>query len=108
MLAGSSVPGADFDTVIGTVIARNLDALVVRGGTVVRTDGSVVYARGDIEVTLGSGTDVTKDGGSTLPLNIDDDFRRPAHPGFRRMRPHPISTRPSTRRAAACACTART
>ena len=72
VLAGSSVPGADFDTVIGTVIARNLDDLVVRGGTVVRTDGSVVYARGDISVSLDSGTDVTKDDGSTTPLNIDD------------------------------------
>ena len=72
VLAGSSVPGVEFDTVIGTVIARNLDQLVVRGGTVVRTDGSVVYARGDIEVTLDSGTDVTKDDGSTMPLNIDD------------------------------------
>ena len=72
VLAGSSVPGVEFDTVIGTVIARNLNQLVVRGGTVVRTDGSVVYARGDIEVTLDSGTDVTKDDGSTTPLNIDD------------------------------------
>ena len=72
VLAGSSVPGVDFDTVIGTVIARNLNTLVVRGGTVVRTDGSVVYARGDIDVTLDLGTDVTKDGGSTLPLDIDD------------------------------------
>ena len=72
VLAGSSVPGAEFDTVIGTVIARNLDTLVVRGGTVVRTDGSVVYARGDIDVALGSGTDVTRDDGSTTPLDIDD------------------------------------
>ena len=72
VLAGSSVPGVEFDTVIGTVVARNLDELVVRGGTVVRSDGSVVYAGGDIEVALGSGTDVTRDGGSPSPLNIDD------------------------------------
>ena len=71
VLAGSSVPGAEFDTVIGTVIARNLNQLVVRGGTVVRTDGSVVYARGDIVVTVDSGTDVTKDDASTTRLNID-------------------------------------
>ena len=72
VLAGSSVPGAEFDTVIGTVAARNLDELVVRGATVVRTDGSVAYARGDIEVALGGGTDVTRDGGSPAPLDIDD------------------------------------
>ena len=72
VLAGSSVPGAEFDTVIGTVVARNLDELVVRGSTVVRTDGSVDYENGDIDVVLGPGTDVTKDDGSTTPLNIDD------------------------------------
>ena len=72
VLAAGSVPGAEFDTVIGTVAARNLDTLVVTGGTVVRTDGSVVYAQGDIEVALGSGTDVTRDDGSTLPFDMDD------------------------------------
>jgi hypothetical protein len=72
VLAAASVPGAEFDTVIGTVAARNLDQLVVSGGTVVRTDGSVVYAQGEIEVALGSGTDVTRDDGSTVPFDIDD------------------------------------
>ena len=72
VLAAASVPGAELDTVIGTVAARNLDTLVVSGGTVVRTDGSVVYAQGDIEVALGSGTDVTRDDGSTLPFDMDD------------------------------------
>ncbi len=71
VLAGSSVPGADFDTAIGVVVARNLDVLTVRGGTVVRTDDSVVYARGDIQVSVGSGTDVTQDGGSDVPLDFD-------------------------------------
>ena len=71
VLAGSSVPGAGSDTVIGTVAARNLDELVMQGGTLIRADGSVVYARGDIEVQLDSGTDVTKDGGTATPLEID-------------------------------------
>jgi hypothetical protein len=71
VLAGDSVPGADFDTAIGVVVARNLNVLTVRGGTVVRTDGSFVFARGDIEVEVGSNTVVTKDGGSDLPLDHD-------------------------------------
>ena len=71
VLAGSSVPGARFDTAIGVVVARNLDVLTVRGGTVVRTDGEVVYARGDIQVSVGPETRVTKDGGSGAPLEID-------------------------------------
>ena len=72
VLAAGSVPGAEFDAVTGTVAARNLDTLVVSGGTVVRTDGSVAYAQGDIEVALGSGTDVTRDDGSALPFDMDD------------------------------------
>jgi len=72
VLAGSSVPGARSDTVLGVVAARDLDVLTLQGGTVVREDGEVVYARGGIQVELGAGTDVTRDGGSTAPLNIDD------------------------------------
>jgi hypothetical protein len=72
VLAGSSVPGADLDTAIGVVAARNQDVLTLQGATIVRRDGEVVYARGDVEVTLGSGTDVTRDGGSPTLLDIDD------------------------------------
>ncbi len=71
VLAAGSVPGADFDTVTGVVAARDLDVLTLQGATVIRTDGSVVYAGGGIEVTVGSDTDVTRDGGSALPLNHD-------------------------------------
>jgi hypothetical protein len=70
VLAGSSVPGADFDTAIGVVVARNLNDLVIRGGTLVRTDSDALFTRGDIEVRLGSGTEVTQDGGSDTPLDI--------------------------------------
>lgn len=72
VLAGSSVPGADFDTAIGVVAARNLDVVTLQGATIVREDGEVVYARGNVDVTLGAGTDVTQDGGSATRLDIDD------------------------------------
>ena len=63
VLAGDSVPGARFDVVIGNVIARAGDLLTVRGGTVIRRDGSVHFLRGDIDVLLGPNTIVTRDGG---------------------------------------------
>jgi hypothetical protein len=71
VLADNSVPGVEFDTAIGVVVARNLDVVTIRGGTLVRTDGEVVFAQGDIEVSLGSGTDVTRDGGSPAGLDMD-------------------------------------
>jgi hypothetical protein len=71
VLAGSSVPGFRFDTIIGTVAARNLNELVVQGATLVRQDGDAVYAEGDIEIQLDSGTEVTQDGGTATPLDID-------------------------------------
>jgi hypothetical protein len=72
VLAGSSVPGANFDTAIGVVAARDFDVITLQGATIVREDGEVVYARGNTAVTLGPGTDVTRDGGSATPLDIDD------------------------------------
>jgi hypothetical protein len=71
VLAGSSVPGVEFDTVSGVVVARNLDVVTIRGGTLVRQDGEVVFAQGDIAVSLGSGTEVTRDGGSPAGLDLD-------------------------------------
>ena len=70
VLAGDSVPGATFDGVIGNVTARNGNQLTVRGGTVIRTDDSVVFARGDITVDVGPGTVVTKEGGGLVTLDI--------------------------------------
>jgi len=72
VLAGSSVPGADLDTAIGVVASRNLDVLTLLGATIVREDGEVVYARGAVDVTLGPGTSVSRDGGSASLLGIDD------------------------------------
>jgi hypothetical protein len=63
VLAGDSVPGPRFDVVRGSVIARVGDELTVRGGTVVRRDGSVRFFRGDITVLIGPDTRVTRDGG---------------------------------------------
>ncbi|MGQ0383229.1 MAG: DUF4382 domain-containing protein [Gammaproteobacteria bacterium] len=63
VLAGDSVPGPRFDVVRGSVIARSGDELTVRGGTVVRRDGSVRFFRGDITVLVGPDTIVTRDGG---------------------------------------------
>jgi len=63
VLAGDSVPGAQFDVVYGNVTARAGDLLTVRGGTVIRRDGSVRYLRGDITVLIGPDTIVTRDGG---------------------------------------------
>ena len=70
LLAGSSVSGVRFDTIIGVVAARDSNVLTLQGGTLVREDGEVVYAQGGIEVELGSGTDVTRDGGSVNPLGL--------------------------------------
>ena len=61
--AGDSVPTPRFDVVHGNVIARAGDTLTVRGGTVIRRDGSVRFLRGDIRVLIGPNTIVTRDGG---------------------------------------------
>jgi hypothetical protein len=71
VLGGSSVPGANFDAVIGNVLARAGNELIVRGGTVISTDDSVVFARGDIRVLIGANTGVTQEGGSAGPLDTD-------------------------------------
>ena len=80
VLAGDSVPGAQFDVVYGNVTARAGDLLTVRGGTVIRRDGTVRYLRGDISVLLGPNTIVTRDGGGRNLLRPWRDLGRPAHP----------------------------
>lgn len=60
--AGSSVPGPDFDSLRGNVIARDGNTLTVRGGTVIRRSGSVSFVRGDITLLVGPDTGVTRDG----------------------------------------------
>ncbi len=70
VLAGDSVPGADFDVVIGNVAARSGNRLTVLGGTVIRRDDSVVFARGAIEVDIGQNTVVRKEGDASA-LGLD-------------------------------------
>ena len=60
--AGTSVPGPRFDVLRGNVIARSGDTLTVRGGTLIRRDDSVVFARGNITLQVGADTRVLRDG----------------------------------------------
>jgi hypothetical protein len=60
--AGTSVPGPRFDVVWGNVTARDGDTLTVRGATLIRRSGSVVFKRDDITVIVGPETLVTRDG----------------------------------------------
>ena len=57
--AGSSVPGGDQDVITGSVIARSGDTLTVRGATLMRSDGSVIF-NDQASVTLGPDTRVRK------------------------------------------------
>jgi hypothetical protein len=66
--AGTSVPGAGVDTVIGEVLARSGDVLTVRGGTVVRNSDGAHFARGKVQVTIGANTKVVK--GGTVPAQM--------------------------------------
>ena len=68
VFAGTSVPGAGVDTVIGDVIARSGDVLTVRGATVVRNSDGAHFARGTVQVTIGPNTKVVK--GGTIPPQV--------------------------------------
>ncbi|HET7812310.1 MAG TPA: hypothetical protein VFL16_17190, partial [Steroidobacteraceae bacterium] len=70
VFAGTSVPGAGIDTVIGDVVARDGDELTVRGGTLVRRGDDARFARGRVKVVLGPGTKVVK--GGTSPATLVD------------------------------------
>jgi hypothetical protein len=58
--AGSSVPGGDMDVVKGSVIARSGDVVTLRGATMIRNDGTVVF-NDNVTVSLASSTVVTKE-----------------------------------------------
>jgi hypothetical protein len=76
--AGTSVPGQGVDTVIGTILSRSGNDLIVRGGTIVRGvqptmmasahDDRAVFDRGDIKVIVGANTVVLKDGLGTQAI----------------------------------------
>jgi hypothetical protein len=70
VFAGTSVPGAGVDTVIGDVIARSGNVLTVRGATVMRNSDGPHFARGSVQVTVGPDTKVVK--GGTVPGQLVD------------------------------------
>ncbi|MFW2405486.1 MAG: metallophosphoesterase [Gammaproteobacteria bacterium] len=71
VLAGDSVPGHDYDAVIGNVVARENDTLTVRGATIVPTSGSVVF-NDNVAVTIGRNTIVTKAGHPRDDIDTND------------------------------------
>ncbi len=70
VLAGSSVPGIDFDAVIGNVIARNNNLLTVRGATIVPSDRRAHF-HDNVIVEIGPETKVFRDGHRGSDLGID-------------------------------------
>lgn len=61
VFAGDSVAGSRFDAVFGNVTARRDNTLTVRGATVVRRSGSVVF-NDDVTITVSDTTVVKKPG----------------------------------------------
>ncbi len=60
-LAGSSVPGSDFDAVVGNVIARDGNFLTVRGAKLIPWN-RIAHFHDDIVVEVGPNTTVLRDG----------------------------------------------
>jgi hypothetical protein len=68
--AGTSVAGAQFDSIEGTVVARSGSKLSVRGVTLIKKDGSVIFKRGLTTVALGQTTKIVKEGQRDASLTI--------------------------------------
>lgn len=69
--AGSSVPGGDLDVVTGNIIARSGDSLTVKGATLVRADGSVIF-NDKVTINLGDMTTVKRQLSMANTYNIGD------------------------------------
>ena len=69
--AGSSVPGGELDVVTGNVIARNGDALTVKGATLIRAGGSVIF-NDEVIVNMGDLTSVKRQLSMGADYDIDD------------------------------------
>jgi len=69
--AGSSVPGGELDVVTGNVIARTGDSLTVKGATLVRAGGSVIF-NDEIIVNMGDLTKVKRQLSMGANYDIDD------------------------------------
>ena len=74
VFAGTSVPGAGVDTVIGEVLSRSGDVLTVRGGNVIRDSDGAHFARGNVKVTIGPNTKVVKGGTSPATMAAAGDI----------------------------------
>jgi hypothetical protein len=72
--AGTSVPGAGVDAVIGEVLSRSGDVLTVRGGNVIRNSDGAHFARGTVRVTIGPNTKVMKGGTSPATTAAPGDI----------------------------------
>ena len=70
VLAGSSVPGAGRDAVVGNVIARDGNILTVRGATIIPHDRRAHF-HDDVLVQVGPDTKVFRDGDRQADLGID-------------------------------------
>lgn len=68
--AGSSVPGGQHDVLWGTVIKRNTDTLFIKGGTLMRAGGSIVF-NDTVTVQLGDNTKVSKQLSATMASITD-------------------------------------
>ena len=68
--AGTSVPGAGIDTVVGQVVSRAGDVLTVRGATINRNRDGARFARGTVRITLGPDTKVVKEKSAAAPGDI--------------------------------------
>lgn len=72
VVAGSSVPGADFDGATGgVIIARDGNTLRVKGVSVIRTDGRVIFDD-EISIIVADTTKVFKNRRITEELSIAD------------------------------------
>jgi hypothetical protein len=75
VLAGSSVPGADLDAVVGNIIRRVGNTLTVRGASVIpRADAADwhVHFHDDVFIEVGPDTKVFKDGDPQAAPGIGD------------------------------------
>ena len=68
VIAGTSVPGVYKDAVKGSVIARNANDLIVRGGTIILTDSGGTFFRDNVTATVGPDTIVYKTTNTNRPL----------------------------------------
>ena len=70
VLAGTSVPGFDNDTIVGNVIGREGNSLMVRGAVIIPSAGEVFFNT-DVTVEMGDNTTIIKSGSGDRDLTLD-------------------------------------